>query len=108
MKLSIKARTLIKDAQLVYVSSASIWEMAIKIGLEKINLNLDEVLELLRPEGFTELPISMRHAAMVAKLQNHHRDPFDRILIAQALSEPLILVTADRAIQAYSELIELV
>jgi len=58
--------------------------------------------------GFHELPVTARHAAMVASLPPHHSDPFDRILIAQAMSEPLHLITTDAKLKPYSELVVLV
>lgn len=106
--LSKAARTKIYDATEVYVSSASIWEAAIKIGLKKLQANIDELITAIAESGFVELPISAKHAAGVVNLPNIHRDPFDRILISQAIAEPLRLITADNTLQDYSELVEVI
>jgi PIN domain nuclease of toxin-antitoxin system len=86
-QLKSDARAYLASAQAVYLSAASIWEIAIKAQLGKI-------------EGDA-------HAAAVARLPLHHTDPFDRLLLAQAFSEPLRLVTADRALAAYGGAVEL-
>lgn len=104
-KLSPAARILIKDAEEVYVSSASIWEASIKIGLGKLDADVDQLVNEIEACGFRELPVRSSHAARVCTLPDIHRDPFDRMLIAQALCEPLRLLTADRLLAAYTELI---
>jgi PIN domain nuclease of toxin-antitoxin system len=104
-KLTKTARKLIKEADEVFVSSASIWEAAIKIGLGKLDADINQLISEIIPCGFKELPVYSVHAAQVCKLPDIHRDPFDRILIAQALSEPLRLVTMDEHLSAYSELV---
>lgn len=77
------------------VSAASIWELSIKIA--KGNLTIQGDLEHhLAATGFDSLPVTMPHALAAAKLPKHHGDPFDRMLVAQAASEGLTLVTADR------------
>jgi len=106
--LTKEARKKIYDATEVYVSSASIWEAAIKIGLNKLQANVDDLIAAITESGFVELPISVRHAAGVTRLANIHRDPFDRILIAQAMAEPLRLITADVSLKDYSELVEVI
>lgn len=106
--LSPAARTRIMAATDVYVSSASIWEASIKAGLGKLDVDIDQLVGEIANSGFQELPISARHAAMVTRLPDIHRDPFDRILVAQALCEPLRLLTADGALRGYSELVETV
>jgi PIN domain nuclease of toxin-antitoxin system len=85
---------------LVYVSIASAWEIAIKEGLGRLRTPAP-VDEALRANGFSELPITLAHARRVGSLPQHHRDPFDRMLIAQALIEGLVLVTRDRQAAAY-------
>ena len=107
-KLSQAARALIVDASEVYISSASIWEATIKAGIGKLEVDIDQLVAEIANSGFLELPISAKHAAMVAQLPDIHRDPFDRILVAQALCEPLRLLTADGILGGYSELIETV
>ena len=106
--LSKKARHIIRDAAEVYISSASIWESAIKIQLGKLDVNLDSLVDSIEKEGFIELPISAKHAAKTIDLSLYHRDPFDRILIAQAITEPLRFLTADSKLKQYSELVDVV
>lgn len=104
-RLSKKALGLIDEAEAIFVSSASIWEIAIKVRLGKIKADPVELIEHIEESGFQELPVLSRHAIIVAALPMHHTDPFDRLLIAQAISEPLHLVTADTKLQSYSELV---
>lgn len=106
--LTQKARTRIDTADKIYVSSASIWEAAIKVQLGKLDVDIDLLMNSIASEGFFELPISIKHAASILQLARHHRDPFDRILITQAISEPLRFLTADKTLQIYSDLVELV
>jgi PIN domain nuclease of toxin-antitoxin system len=103
--LSVQAREIILNATNVFVSAASIWEIAIKTRLGRLEGDPKEFVASIEQSGFKELAISARHAAMVHDLPLHHRDPFDRLLIAQALSEPLRLLTADKALSQYSDLI---
>jgi PIN domain nuclease of toxin-antitoxin system len=101
--LKPSARKAITSANQVYVSSASIWEVAIKAKLGKIDASADELLAAIEASGFIELPVSGAHAAFVAQLPLHHADPFDRILVAQAITEPLRLMTADAALVPYGD-----
>ena len=98
----------ILQASEVYISSASIWESTIKIKLGKLDADVNQIVEAIIESGFLELPITAIHAATVANLPDIHRDPFDRILIAQAISEPLTFLTADLQLKKYSELVEVV
>lgn len=107
-KLKAAARKKILAAEQVYVSSASIWEIAIKARLGKLEGNPDELAEAIVASGFVELPVTARHAAGVARLPFHHHDPFDRLLVAQAFAEPLLLLTADAALAPYGALVHLV
>ena len=107
-KLSKSIRSKVLHASEVYVSSASIWECTIKMALKKLDGNVNEIVEAIVDSGFLELPITACHAAAVAGLPDIHRDPFDRILIAQAISEPLIFLTADLLLTDYSELVEVI
>ena len=92
-------RLVIGDAADVYVSAASAWEISIKVGLGK--LRIPEPVSIALPTfGFTELPITVAHAERVAALPLHHKDPFDRMIIAQAQHEDLLIVTQDRIFQA--------
>lgn len=106
-KLPAAARKLIHDAD-VYVSAASIWEVSIKATLGKLSADPREVLAALEPAGFLELPVSGVHAARVVDLPAIHRDPFDRLLIAQALTEPMRLLTNDTALADYGDIVTLV
>ena len=101
-------RRMIESADEVHVSAASIWEIAIKARLGKIDADPDELTAAIDASGFVQLPVSAAHAAGVARLPLHHNDPFDRLLIAQALAEPLRLLTVDAALARYSELVVLV
>ena len=92
----------------IYVSSASIWEAAIKSRLGKLEADVDALASAIAASGFLELPVSAKHAAAVARLPDFHGDPFDRLLIAQAISEPLRFLTADSVLRQYSDLVELV
>ncbi|MEI8124338.1 MAG: type II toxin-antitoxin system VapC family toxin [Parachlamydiaceae bacterium] len=107
-KLTKKARSKILDADEVYVSAASIWEATIKIRLKKLDADVDALVEAITKSGFLELPITARHASAVNRLKDIHRDPFDRILIAQATVEPLIFLTADNGLANYSNIIEVI
>lgn len=107
-RLKAPAKRLIESADAVYVSAASIWEVAIKARLGKIEADADDLLEAIESSGFIELPISAAHAAGVAQLEPHHQDPFDRLLVAQARAEPLRLLTADEMLAPYSDLVILV
>jgi PIN domain nuclease of toxin-antitoxin system len=104
-RLSAAAWSMIEGADTVYVSSASIWEATIKYQLGKLKVAPDRLLDAVAPSGFAELAISLRHAAAVAHLPPIHRDPFDRLLLAQAISEPLHFLTADDKLAQYSELV---
>jgi PIN domain nuclease of toxin-antitoxin system len=98
------ARRAIEKAEAVYVSSASIWEIAIKQRLGKLPelaLSVAELPQLIVQCRFASLPITDRHAAAVALLAVHHRDPFDHMLIAQAQAEKLVVVTRDPRFAAY-------
>lgn len=94
----------------VYFSAASIWEIAIKTAQGKIDFQYSpaEIAQVAKETGFVELPVSSAHGAKVARLPLHHRDPFDRLLIAQTLLMPAQLLTADSALVPYSELVRLI
>ena len=101
------ARRAIQAADQVYVSAASIWEVAIKAPLGKIKADPDELVAAIEASGFVELPVRAAHAAGVARLPLHHHDPFDRLLVAQAIAEPLKLLTADATLARYSNIVML-
>ena len=88
----------------VFVSLASCWELAIKLSLGKLRLtqSLDRfVPEQLTRNGFGLLSVELRHVVRVADLPFHHRDPFDRLLVAQALQDELAIISADRVLRKY-------
>lgn len=113
-RLPRPAKDLIADpANTVFVSAASVWEIAIKHGLAQgrpasMPVSGPDALRYFRQAGYELLPISADHAAAVAALPVLHRDPFDRILVAQALAEPLVLLTHDAIVKSYSDSIVLV
>jgi PIN domain nuclease of toxin-antitoxin system len=106
-RLPARARQII-DAAEVYVSPVSIWEVAIKASLGKLKADPRQVLSALEPTGFLSLPISGEHCACVTDLPPVHRDPFDRLLIAQATTEPMRFVTADASLGAYGDIVTVV
>ena len=85
---------------LVFISAASVWEIAIKKSLGKLQAP-DDLKQQLEKQRFTSLPINIDHALAIKELPYHHKDPFDRILIAQAMYEQLTIVSRDRLIAAY-------
>jgi len=96
------------DDNEVYFSVASLWEIAIKSGISKLGYKTDEVRNAALASGFLELPVLGAHVEALTRLPDHHRDPFDRLLVAQAASEPMILLTADDKVAKYGHHIELV
>ena len=88
------------EENIVFVSLASLWEIRIKESLGKIKLP-PNFYAGLQPAGFELLPISLGHVDALGKLPHHHRDPFDRMLVAQAKCEQLLLVTRDEEIKKY-------
>jgi|SRR6187431_3370740 PIN domain nuclease of toxin-antitoxin system len=107
-KLSSAIKQKIELATEVYISSASIWEAGIKISAGKLEAEIDDLIEGIQANRFIELPITAKHAKQAAQLPDIHRDPFDRMLVAQTLCEPLRLLTADEQVAKYSELVDLV
>lgn len=106
-RLSASARAQMSDpANSFFVSAVSVWEIAIKRaikrkGREAISISADEALAEFRRAGMALLPMTAEHASVVENLPLLHADPFDRILVAQALSEPLRLMTHDKRVAAY-------
>lgn len=103
-KLPSKFHDKLNDAQnRIVISVASLWELAIKISLRKIELNktLSEIHSYLIERDFGLLNISFEHLKVLSILPHHHRDPFDRLLIAQAISEDLTFISADQHFKSY-------
>ena len=109
--LSADARSLMEDPQnSLQFSAASLWEVAIKHGLGRSDFKVDP--RLLRrgliDNGYDELPVTSAHAVVVDSLPPIHKDPFDRILVAQAIVEGIVLLTADAVVAQYSGPVRLV
>lgn len=103
-RLPGEARALLEDTgNDAYYSAASIWEVAIKssLGRRDFRIDIDGLLAALPRMGLAELPVSAVHASGVAKLPPIHRDPFDRMLVAQSIAEPLTLLTNDAVLARY-------
>jgi len=103
-KLSQKVREMMTaPATECFVSAVSFWEIAIKAGLrrDKFRVDVAKLVAGARAAGLKLLAFQPEHAVRVARLEKHHSDPFDRALVAQALTEPLILVTRDAALAPY-------
>lgn len=100
-RLSPKARAAIADPENeVFFSAASVWELGLKIARGKLLMPVDFV-DTLRKDGFSDLAVTIDHADASLYLPRHHGDPFDRMLVAQALEEGLVLVSRDGAIADY-------
>jgi PIN domain nuclease of toxin-antitoxin system len=99
-RLRLPIRNAIASADVVFVSAASAWEAAIKITLGRLSIP-DTVESGVEESGFEKLPILFSHAEVAGALPIHHQDPFDRMLIAQALVENLTLVSHDRRMEPY-------
>ena len=107
-QLGRTARKRLADATQIHVSSVSLWEAAVKCRLGKLKLDLDALDDHLAQVEFTPLPVTWAHARRLRELPLLHADPFDRMLIAQAMTEPMHLLTHDAALAAYSELVVVV
>jgi len=103
-RIPAAARRLIGEAE-IHVSASSIWEIGIKAAIGKLTADPREVLAALAPAGFLELPVTGEHAARAASLPPIHRDPFDRLLVAQALTEPMRLLTTDKVLAGYGDIV---
>lgn len=87
----------------IIISIASLWEMTIKMSLGKLHLgcNIEEMIDKVYQNGFEVLPILPDHIIRLSKLDYFHRDPFDRIIISQGLSENMVIVSSDKAFDEY-------
>ena len=101
-QLGEAARAALTEAQNdVFVSAASAWEIAIKRKLGRLEFPVDRFDQVLRDMSFTALPISLSHALAAGDLPRHHDDPFDRMLVAQARTEGLTLMSGDAQVRRY-------
>jgi PIN domain nuclease of toxin-antitoxin system len=103
-KLPVKVREELNNPEnTIVISIASIWELAIKLGLKKINIKntLPEIEDYIAERDFTMLNISFRHLTALAELLQYHSDPFDRLLIAQAIAEDMTIISADKQFKDY-------
>ena len=106
-QLSQKATKVIVNPDAVkYVSMASLWEIAIKLNIGKLELDMsyDELLQQMDINGFSLLPIEFAHTSALCTLEFHHGDPFDRLIIAQALVENLVAISKDKNFTKYDGL----
>jgi PIN domain nuclease of toxin-antitoxin system len=104
-RLSASAKSLLESDDELLLSTASLWEIAIKVSIGKLTLARPFnvfIPEQLAFNSITELPINLEHLGVVSSLAFPHRDPFDRLLIAQAMTESLPVVSADAAFDLYS------
>ncbi len=107
-KLSQKARDLIASPKTnVWISAANVWEIAIKHSLGRGDMPVSgrDAMRYFQESGYRFLPVEAEHAVAVEELPAHHQDPFDRILVAQALVEPMRLLTHDPLVALYSDTI---
>lgn len=110
-RLPKEARRLLESSRNeIHYSAASLWEIAIKLGLRRADFQVDlrRLLSALSEMGFLELPVTGAHTERLAALPPVHKDPFDRMLLAQSLCEPLILLTNDDALAGYGEVVKVV
>jgi PIN domain nuclease of toxin-antitoxin system len=99
-RLKRAARRAIAQADVVFVSAVSGWEVSIKAALGRLRL-VEPFAVLVAADDFSELPLTLQHTAQLASLEAHHTDPFDRMLVAQALVERATIVSHDRAFASY-------
>lgn len=106
-----EARRFIENADnTIYVSRVSLWEVAIKVSVRKLNVDLADFAEQVEKDGFSWLPIENQHLLRVAELPIHadHKDPFDRLLVSQSQCESAIFITVDKKLARYGETIRVI
>lgn len=99
---------IVDSGNTIHVSVAALWEIAIKNGKGKLQVNPEEVLNEIKAEGFVILPILAKHVMSLARLAPHHADPFDRIIVAQAMAESMRLLSHDGVLFQYGDAVLLV
>jgi PIN domain nuclease of toxin-antitoxin system len=107
-KLPAAARQWIANASAVYVSSVSLWEIGMKVSVGKLKLSMGQLESRLTAFHALPLALTWSHAVRAYDITPHHRDPFDRLLLAQAVTEPLHLLTTDESLGSYSSLVIIV
>jgi len=104
-RISRKAKSIIKDSKnKIYFSAASAWEMAIKVKLERLKIKGDLepfIIEQLSTNNFIPLSITISHSLYIERMPQIHKDPFDRIIIAQSILEDIPLISTDKKIRKY-------
>lgn len=89
----------------IFISAVSWWEIAIKIRIGKLNVDLERMRLHAQADGYRELPLEGRHTETLANLPRYHKDPFDHILLAQAITEPMRFITGDGVLAQYTPLV---
>jgi PIN domain nuclease of toxin-antitoxin system len=107
-RLPAGAKALIREAVSVHFSIVSFWEIAIKAAKGRLEIDLDALSTAVDQAALQELPVKRQHIKTLRTFTFHHRDPFDRMLVAQAVTEPLHLLTSDQTLKACSDLVVLV
>ena len=107
-KLTKAARRMIDDAGEIFVSTASYWEIAVKVSAGKLAVDLEMICDSTDRIGIMEIPVGRDHVTTTLSLPMHHKDPFDRLIVATAMTEPMRLLTADRGLAVYSSLVAVV
>ncbi len=109
-RLPRKVMPLVDQADVVFVSRVSLWEIAIKVSIGKLRLDIEEFAASVEQTGFEWLDIRHMHLITVASMPlfNDHKDPFDRLLIAQSQCEPLLFLSADQKLARYGETVQVV
>jgi PIN domain nuclease of toxin-antitoxin system len=96
---------LLADENEVFVSAVSWWEIAIKTRIGRLDADLTQLRATAQESGFLELPLLGSHTEILATLPSHHNDPFDHMLVAQAMTEPMRLITGDGTLSKYTPLV---
>jgi PIN domain nuclease of toxin-antitoxin system len=104
-RLPASARKLIANARAVHVSAVSLWEIGMKVSVGKLKRSMTRLESALAASQAVPLALTWTHAMRAYDIAPHHRDPFDRLLLAQAIAEPLHLLTSDASLENYSSLV---
>jgi len=101
-RLTAHSRRLISEADAIYVSSVSIFEIVIKTMLKKLHVDISALLKEITRIGFIQLPLTFQHVIALQKISSTHKDPFDRLLVAQSAYENLAFLTTDKSLKNYT------